>query len=278
MRDQVAESFVEATLLLPARFRELGLLAPFAAERVLEQRFSSEEIRDYLLIQREMAVETVLSDDPAMILYADPGQYEFVSTILRERIELRFREHGSAHDIALDPDRQPLIELSEPARFLSRAYQRRFGDGGEVVREVVYLHALARNQEAARLVREPIETPFLQTLNDLCDAGRPERRSEPKDAMPRILISFGSGRVISIRSGTNIAPGRLLIMFEGRNIGFGRPCAEDWTRVFYPRSLPDGFRCYEHFEGDAEARLCFTIEEWNRPVQRTLEEKCPSGC
>lgn len=265
MKGLVVDSFVEATLLLPERCRELGLLAPFAADRVLEQRFSRTQFRDHLLVQREVAVETVLSDDPAMILYSDPGQYEYASALLRERVDLRFREHGAAHDIALDPERQHLINLSEPARFLSRAYQRRFGDGGEVVAEVEQYRASARILEASRLVRDPIDTRFLGPLNDLFGPGHSKRRSERTAAEPRILVTFGAGCVLSIRSGARVAPGRLSIIFEGKNLGFGRPCGQDWTLVFYPGSLPDGFRCYSYFESDSETKLCLTA--WSVAIE-----------
>lgn len=236
---------------------------------------SEAEWQDFLVYRREYAREVLQSDSPAAIEHSNPGEYEWHSSVIADRVLQRFRKFGDVHAQFLNGTTRHLTELTVPAQRLSKIMERASAsDIQECERRL--------EEFDIRYVRELLETrnedPLVQRVCE--DPG-----ATPADVQ-RLFVRMMMARILG-----KIAPGPTSIRLTPVDDQFIRYVEfqlevdpEDFVRkargtlyltasygsALSPSTLPLGFwlhitqvlpgrfRDYSRFTSQAEFVLCFS--------------------
>jgi hypothetical protein len=121
----------DALLLLADRLADIddsleqaGFTSCLVDRDWMKSHASAEEWRDFLVYQREFAREVMFANSPPQIEHSNPGDYQWRSADIAERVRRRFQNYGDVHALFLDASKRHLTELTVPAQQLAKVLER----------------------------------------------------------------------------------------------------------------------------------------------------------
>lgn len=273
----------DALLLLADRLADIdvsleqaGFISCLVDRDWMKSRSNVQEWRDFQSYKREFAREVLLSSAPAKIEHSNPGEYEWHSADIAERVQRRFRDHGDVHALFLDAATRHLTELTVAAQRLSKVLER----GSEAdVRECEWRFAEFERRRAHELGQARSADPVVHAIYE-----------DPQVTWPavqrlfvRLVTGHALGRmpapgptIIRLAPGVDQATeyvefelaadpesfgpgarGRMYLTAVHRSASASLPVAR-LRRLHIARLLPGRFDDYSRFGSRAEFAMCFT--------------------
>lgn len=258
---------------------------------------SPDEFRDYLETAGHLTYETILSPDPAALLFSEPGKYPFRSEFLRDKVATRARLFGSTSELFRDPERRHLVELTVAEQRFSKMLERANRADVENYSKFVALQEGAREKElvdlqptihdllsalepdatlavlAPRLMRCALRT---QCQGDYIENHPPQMGDEVGAVLlsgkPKIILQV----VISPHAYAGEWCGSVGLKTYVADEPFGKRTPDTrLSLMFYFRALRDVMAPFEVFRSLPELALCCLA--WSAAVSVMLEELRGNG-
>lgn len=253
--------------------------------------------QEYETFRRAYAREVLLSRDPAAILFSNPGEYQWHTTLVRAQILRRWELHGDVHALFADPHRRHLVELTAAQQRLSemlersspsarRQYAIRMGIYDDLRAEELRdpYGAMARVRKrlvSARLSPASVCRCFLE---EVCDRAFGARWQGDASAPAALSVALREDLRLAILPEVDFKGqdaelnGAFVVQFfvrQGLPAQDEEPFPHDQDIVFYRLALPDGFSVYSSFYSDTE--LWLACAAWIEAVVLTLRHLSGKG-
>jgi hypothetical protein len=265
----------DAIVSIHAELPAAGFISGFTDLEWARESATAEEWADQLEYERAFVREVVGSTDTSLILFSDPGQYQWRTKYFTERVQRRFDEHGSVANLLKTRARRHLVELTKPGQRLMQAIEGQTLDAMEAVlhRHDLFERAYKRELKTkegpiadARAWWSRKDVSVENLFEYFLDVRRTDgASSDPKQAL--MNFSLADGMQLAVRldariegTGRNVE-GAFFIWFyarAGAAFSSSRPPA-DSEFVPFAFAFPNKFSGYKRFENKDEFVLCAAV-------------------
>jgi len=279
-----------------SRLKVAGLLSCFADEEWMRSQCHPAEWEDYEAFRRAYNREVLLSRDPAAILFSNPGEYDWQTPIVAERIRQRFDLHGDVHALFANPHTRHLVELTVAQQRRSEMLERASPSARQkyASRNAIFDHLraeeladrrgiISRVRKRLGSTRPSAESVSRVVLGEVYERALGAALPGPPDSSSALIVRLSDDWLLAMQPGVRIesgaADGKLIIQFflhqslpETAKASF--PSDDDL--IFYRLAMPDAFSAHSAFQGKPELMLaCAAWTEVGVLTLQALRERGP---
>ena len=255
-----------------SRLKVAGLLSCFADEEWMRSQSQPPEWEDYEAFRRAYNREVLLSRDPAAILFSNPGEYDWQTPLVAERIRQRFELHGDVHALFANAHTRHLVELTVAQQRLSEVLERaspsarRQYASRNAIFDDLRAEELADRQGIISRVRKRLGSTRLSAgsvsrvlLGAVYERAFGAEWPGSPDSSSALIVRLSDDWLLAMQPGVRIesgaADGKFIIQFFLRQSlpeTSKAPFPSDDDLIFYRLALPDAFSAYSAFQGKSE--------------------------